>query len=284
MWKYSACHSATALSLVTAPTTGSKGQWAFPRASPWQAGEQQAANPCHLIKRVHNTVVCTVPHSCVFIHSRPCPTNPQPSQYYFREIMGECVRDGFARQGETSRIHKDKTEHLIKWGSPSACVGLMPSPITLHRAGGEPAMLRRQHLAAAPAQGNTLKEVRSKCSVLATRQPCKKSGLPVSMRTSSKQLEPKVHMNIRSLILIALATYEVKQSFPPPCDGKGAAVRQHVEPDEGDAAFESRQLQHAKPRHTASTATGLPPGHCVQLYHQSQHQERGTVGISFPQR
>lgn len=75
-------------------------------------------------------------------------------------------------------------------------------------------------------QGNALTEVRSKCCA-ATRQPCKKSGLPACMETSSKQLEPKVHMNISSLAWIALAIYKVKQSLPPPCDGKGTTGRQH---------------------------------------------------------
>lgn len=88
-WNYSACHAVTALSLVTAPTIGSNSNWKSPRFPPWQAGEQQAANPCHLIKWVHNTVVCTAPCSCVYIHSRPHPTNPQASLYLFREIMGE---------------------------------------------------------------------------------------------------------------------------------------------------------------------------------------------------
>lgn len=154
--------------------------------------------------------------------------------------MGQCVRDGFAGQGETSRINKDKTQHLKKWGSSSASIGLMPSPIILqglHRGGGEPAVLAGQHPATAPTQGNTLKEVRCKCCVLATRQPCRKSGLPVRTGTSSKQLEPKVHMNISSLALIALAIYKVKQSFPPPCDGKGAAVRQHTGQSEGECSI-----------------------------------------------
>lgn len=38
-------------------------------------------------------------------------------------------------------------------------------------------------------------------------------------------------------------------------------------------------------RHTASTwHRTYTWSECVQLCHQSQHQERGTVGISFPQR
>lgn len=78
-------------------------------------------------------------------------------------------------------------------------------------------MLSMRHPAAAPTQGNTLKEVRCKCCFLATGQPHKKSGLPVCMGISSKQLAQKVHVNTSTLALMALAIYRVKQNFTSPC-------------------------------------------------------------------
>lgn len=63
--------------------------------------------------------------------------------------------------------------------------------------------------------GNTL-NARCKRCFLATGQSRKKSGLPVCMGTSRKQLAQKVYVNVSSLALTALAIDRVKQSFPSP--------------------------------------------------------------------
>jgi len=50
------------------------------------------------------------------------------------------------------------------------------------------------------ALGETHSKLRSKCCFLTTGQPQKKSDLPVSTRTSSRQLAQGAHENIRSLV------------------------------------------------------------------------------------
>lgn len=208
--------------------------------------------------------------------------------------MGECVRDGCAGQEETSGMNRDKTEHLkleealqpvLAWCLPLSpcrdCTGLVES---LPCSADSRQLL---HL-----RGNTLK---SKCCLLATRQACKKSGLPVCMGIRSKQLEPEVHMNISSLALIALAIDKVKQP-PTTLWWKRAAARQHAGQREGDAAFESRQIQHVWPEahslhvpqdsHLVTLCAALPPesapreGHCGNLLSTEVvlHLESFTIG------
>lgn len=129
----------------------------LPMTSWWAAGCRSM-----LFNQVHNIAVCTVPCSCVFIHSRPCPTNPQPSQYYHREIMGECVRDGFAgpeenlewtRTKQSILKNEEAFQPVLAWCLPPSpcrdCTGLVESLPCWADSG------QLLHL-----QGNTLKEVR----------------------------------------------------------------------------------------------------------------------------
>lgn len=132
-------------------------------------------------------------------------------------------------------------------------------------------------------QGNTLKEVKSKC-VPATRQPCKKSGLPVCMGISSKWLEPKVHMNIISLALIALAIYNVKQRLPITLWWKRGSSEAACWAKWRWCSIWKQTASACDLRHTASTCHRTYTwSHSVQLCLQSQHRE-SAVGISFPHR
>lgn len=248
-------------------------------------------------------------------------------------------------QGETSGINKDKTESILTTveALQPTSAWCLPQPLRSDctDTDGERSLLSVQHPAAAPTQGNSPNKVSCKCCFLATREPHKKSCLPVCLGTSSKQLVQKVHVKISSLTLMAFAIYRVKESFSSPCffPGSGTdAVEKRAFADripfnvpfhlshlqnQCDFPTENRcwnavwedplsllretdlsggqrwgstwgrvqAMQRLKAvsfnipelGHTAST---MPQGwsNRVQLYHQSQLQERGRVGVSPSQR
>lgn len=93
------------------------------------------------------------------------------------------------------------------------------------------------------------------------------------------------HMNISSLALTALAIYKVKQRLPTTLWWKRGSSEAACWAKRRWCSIWKQTASACDLWHTASTCHRTYTwSHCVQLCLQSQHQERGTVGISFPHR